>query len=1179
MRVLKIPLIIILLSLSAVFYIFSEENTEAALPDQTEENLMQEKKDDTEDVSSEKEETLLEKTIIRDIETSDYYDLVSWCRYLGIDETGSKQVLQKRLAEYYKKEMPEEGSEAAEEGIDKTGKGKYLSIEAAERTEYFTIDKIDEKYIKISGNVILEMKDTEKDVTHLIKTDRILFNQDENIITATGNVDYTRISGEEKENFKGEKLSFDITNWEGMFFRGISERDKTQDEKDLKFYYSGEKIYRSDEDVVIIDDASITSSKPDDPYYHLKAKRIWVLAPGEWGIKNAVLYVGHIPTFYFPFFFHPGDKLVFNPALGSNDAVGFFFQTTTYLKGQPDSSSQNLSFLALTEDDAQYETELNGIYLRKTRKKEKSDSDENFVKIMFDIYSRLGLFSGVELYSKENDFFKETQMFAGIGRSRNIYINPDGYYSPLFENDSGEFESGWNEGNFLSFTLPFRFGFELDTGFVNSISESDISFELYSDPYVLRDFNDRAESIDWSNLLGLEEEEETDDSDFQGIRSRLWWSIHLSLNPEINFAGDYIKSVSITKLDSSMNWYNKTRSTTGISGLDSSLPDYVPTSQRSEYFMPEQYFYYPETYTLPDFSMTVTGDLFSKTYSYSDISENYKTDEESEINNKEKISAPWDENKKKPEESIDNFNDIQTPDNLDDLDIKLHENRNPFSHDLSYTFSPSLTSASTLDSSSWTDPDDIDFDKSYDTLRIYGNMKLNYKAEVYEDVFSLDNYVVLSYDYKEHNSRGENISDTTWQSYKVSDAKSTFTKLENKSTFMTYPLYKSDSLDNSYVKYQVDTILFEKSYDYTDSSGNPVYEDRFFSWDKESFTENELDMNLKYLSNWGQIQQVRVRTVLPPMLQEIENENIARTGPLTSTLITQAAETREDHWKFEPVTWKEKYGYDDYSYIEQIFEYDGEEGDWETSETIGRLSLLDDEIYLKQTYKYSFIEDSPDELVSTLNLWFFNAEYKAEYKYPMYYSQSTGWEKKSYESFVPSELNATIDFSKYFYPVWRNRVRYKTNVSASWEMDLQEFTENALVFSMGFDLNVSKFLDITFNTESENNSTYRYIPAYAEEMGEVWVNPFHDLFKSFNFFNTDDRYESFFKLRLVELTAVHHLHDWDLSLEYSGEPELYTPDSGISEWRWKSKVTILMQWNPIPEIKSEITVNDSDVSM
>ena len=1128
---------------------------------------------DDPDSGIEEPETLLEKTIISDINTADYYDLVSWCRYLGIDETGSKQQLKIRLADHYSKELPPEDEE------DQTGKGKYLSIESAERTEYFTIEKIDEKYIKISGDVILEMKDADKDVSHIIRTDRILFNQDENIITATGNVNYTRISGEDQENFKGEKLSFDITNWEGMFFRGVSEKNKKQNERDLKFYYSGEKIYRSEDDVVIIDDASITSSNPEDPYYHLKANRIWVLAPGEWGIKNAVLYVGHIPVFYFPFFFHPGDKLVFNPALGTKDGLGFFMQTTIYLEGEPDSGG-NLSFLALTEDEGEYDTELNGIYLRKKRKKENSEESGNFIKIMFDIYSRLGFFSGMEMFSESSSILKETKMFAGIGKSRNIYINPDGYYSPFYETEEGKFRSMWNEGNFLKYTLPFRFGFELETGFLSSSIDNNISFELYSDPYFLRDFNDRSEYIDWSKLLGLEEEELSDSTDFTGIRDRLWWFVHLSYNPEFDLFGEYLNEFNITKLDFSMNWKNKQRDTTGITGLDPALPEYTASSARTEYFFPEQYFYYPETYTFPEFSIKVTGTIFSKNYNASGDSEACQLDEDNEKGTSENLTPPWiTEEKEIENNSGKNTSDILKAVLLDNLDIKTYEQKDPFFHSLSYTFSPGFTSASILEYNEWDDPDEINFNKSYSTIRSYGNINFNYTAEYYEDLLSLNNFTILSYDYKQHSSRGENITDTTWDSYQVLDSKSTFTKLENKSGFTSYPLYKYDSLDQSFMKYQFDTVIFEKKYDYTDTNGNAVFKDSYFSWDKDSFTEHELDLNFKYLSHWSQIQQISVRTVLPPLLQEIENENIARTGPLTSTLNVKTVEVREDVWELEPLTWKEKYGYDNYTYAEEIMEYDPEESVWESSETIARLSFLDDEIYLRQSYKYDIRENTPDELISTVNLWFFNTEYKAEKKKPWEYSQGSGWEEKSEEKFVPSEFSAKIDFSRYFYPVWKNRVRYKTNISTSWDMDLQKYTENALVFNFGFDMNVSKFLDLTFNTISENNNTYRYIPAYADRMGEKWINPMEDLFKSFNFFDTNSRYESFFKLKSIDFKAIHHLSDWDLTVEYTGEPKLFTPDTGQSEWRWDSKLTILMQWNPIPEIKSDISITDSNIKM
>ena len=1133
--------------------------------------ISQEENSEEETLNVVTEQTLLQKTIIKDINTSDYYDLVSWCRYLGIDETGSKDELKIRLAEYYHKELPED---------DKTEKGKYLSIESADRTEYFTIDKIDEKYIKISGDVILEMKDTEKNISHIIRTDRILFNQDENIITATGNVNYTRISGEDRENFKGEKLSFDISNWEGMFFRGVSEKDKEQDDKELKFYYSGEKIYRSEDDVIIIDDASITSSKLNDPYYHLKANRIWVLAPGEWGIKNAVLYVGHIPVFYFPFFFHPGDKLVFNPALGSKDGVGFFLQTTTYLKGEPD-TGENLSFLALTEDEGEYEKERNGIYLRKTRKKDKSEISDDFIKIMFDIYSRLGYFSGAELYSEENDFFKETKLFAGIAKSRNIYINPDGYYSPYYENDSGEFESTWNEGNFLKYNLPFRFGLELETGFSLNNFNSDLSFEIYSDPYLLRDFNDRAESIDWSKLLGVEEEEEEDTSDFTGTRERLWWYFHTSYNTEVDFLGNYLKNVNLSKLDFSMNWKNKSQDTSGIEGLDSSLSNYIATSSRTEYFFPEQYFYYPETYTLPEMSLSVKGEIFSKTHDFSNKTNPYDNTGKEEVKIGNNIKTPW-KGEDETETAViseKGISDILESDKMEDLEIKLYEDKIPFSHSLSYTVSPNITSTTSLDYAEWDNPDEVTFDKSFSAVRSYGSTNLNYTAEIYEDLFSLDNYTIITYDYKEHYDCGENVTDSTWQTYKEQDAKATYTRLENKSTFLTYPLDKYDSFDRSFVKYQLDTILFQKKYGYTDTNGEAVFEDAYFNGDKDSFTENEVDLNLKYLSNWNQIQHVRVRTVLPPILQEIENEDIVRTGPLTSTLILKAYEIKENDWTFDPVTWKEKYGYDDLTYLEEILLYESEDDRWESSETTGRISFIDDEIFMKQSYLYNIRENTPEKSVSTLNLWFFQAVYTAERKKPWKYNQFTGWEQGDKEEFVPSEFSGKIDFSRYFYPVWKNRIRYKTNISTSLDMDLQKYTENALVFNLGFDLNVSKFLDFTFNTKSENNSIYRYIPSYAEEMGEVYINPVDDLIKSFNFFDKDSRYESFFKLKSLDFKAVHHLSDWDLTLEYTGSPDLYTPDTGTPEWRWKSELSIFMQWNPIPEIKTDISIKDGDIKM
>ena len=56
---------------------------------------------------------------------------------------------------------------------------------------------------------------------------------------------------------------------------------------------------------------------------------------------------------------------------------------------------------------------------------------------------------------------------------------------------------------------------------------------------------------------------------------------------------------------------------------------------------------------------------------------------------------------------------------------------------------------------------------------------------------------------------------------------------------------------------------------------------------------------------------------------------------------------------------------------------------------------------------------------------------------------------------------------------------------------------------------------------------------------------------------------------------MHHLGDWDLSYTYKGYPEL--DSSGQRpEWDWKSEFCILVQWNPIPELKTQVRKNKED---
>ena len=82
--------------------------------------------------------------------------------------------------------------------------------------------------------------------------------------------------------------------------------------------------------------------------------------------------------------------------------------------------------------------------------------------------------------------------------------------------------------------------------------------------------------------------------------------------------------------------------------------------------------------------------------------------------------------------------------------------------------------------------------------------------------------------------------------------------------------------------------------------------------------------------------------------------------------------------------------------------------------------------------------------------------------------------------------------------------------------------------------------------------------------------------KSFNFFNDDDRYESEFKLKDINIKLKHHLEDWDLIFNLKGKYEASA--DGLS-MEWKPEITIEVKWVPIPEMKKQITYDNTGLNI
>jgi hypothetical protein len=82
------------------------------------------------------------------------------------------------------------------------------------------------------------------------------------------------------------------------------------------------------------------------------------------------------------------------------------------------------------------------------------------------------------------------------------------------------------------------------------------------------------------------------------------------------------------------------------------------------------------------------------------------------------------------------------------------------------------------------------------------------------------------------------------------------------------------------------------------------------------------------------------------------------------------------------------------------------------------------------------------------------------------------------------------------------------------------------------------------------------------------TNIFTDLINSFRFDNVALREASGFKLKSFTLNATHHMGDWTAKFGMTLSPELVT--GSIPHYKFNTLISFLVQWIPIPEIKTDV---------
>ncbi len=1047
----------------------------------------------------------------RDVETSDYYELLAWAERLGLSTRGTRTDLVSRLFAHYG--IPRDTAAP-------TQPARRITIDTAKEAEYFTIEELDEQNVRVRGGVRITMEDTETGAVHTIEADEVTFNQTEELLVAHGDIVYTISRATGSEFFYGEGLAFRLDTWDGVFIDGVSERDRRIEEEDLTFLFSGRYITRSREDVIVLESGTITSSRAVPPYYSIRAGKIWILGPGEWGLENAILYVGRVPVLYFPFFFRPGDRLFFNPSLGYRLRDGYYIQTTTYLLGRPDESRSPFSFLQIAEEArAGGRREIVGLYVRETD--EPAEDPKGVLKVLADIYTNLGAFVAIEGSFEGVGPVTTLGFRSGLAATRHVYETAAGYTTRRVDGDVIH-PSSWNSAWFLGTELPFRYDIDLTFQLVYDALRVRGTFEALSDPYMRRDFSDRAEDIDWTSVFSPAETTTAE-------KTTATWSIASSFMPRALGLSPYVQTFGVSTLDASFRFRSRT---IPADRLDAT----VLQADRS----PEARFFYPDILVAPDIAVRIAGTPISSQYETRPASAARPPDDEHP--DLDDFRPPW----STPDDEVDD----EQPDRPFRLPPVFGRLADPspapgITYSVTYDATPRVVVENLTDSSEWRHPEDISLNFLYGTLTSRNTGRIGVQWAARGNLVSVRNTVNIAAQYRtlinDDNLEQTERETRTEQSYRFSSA-NIRNDLSLTSFFVT-----ADRFDRTNVSYGLDTLLYQRAFDSFRFAGEPVFIDDFFKWEPEYIRSHSLGLNLS-ARFFDAEQTLQVRSDLPPLSSRYTGSTRWITGPVTSSVQASIARDEEAlEWIPGPVTLAQEIRLGPMIRINENLVYNTADREFRSSRTRITAGPFSSTFDMQNSARYEF--RSPDDG-----------------------GPEIGWIVTDDTAFRPSGIGATVRYNRTFDPFWKNRVTFRFETGADWQMNLLRFTESRFDFTLALTLGIHEFLDLTFSSRSRNSVTYQYIPRLADTVGVRQRNVAADLLRSFNFFNEQDRIDSPFNLQDLSVRATHYLADWDLSITYRGSPQRRVlsvdgePERPVL--KWVGTFTAFLIWRPIPELRT-----------
>lgn len=1007
-----------------------------------------------------------------------------------------------------------------------------VTIESAHRTEYFKDSETGDELISFTGEVSLKVDKNDQNIE--IQAESVLFNRTQSTLYAEGDITFSRATkGSSTEKLTARTLLFNIDTLEGIFDQGrvVQEQsDSINLPSGSSLYVSSDLFGRDNSGTVAFDTGTLTFCDDPDPHWQIKATRIWLLPGNEFSFLNAVLYVGHLPVMYFPFFYYPKDEMIFNPVFSYDARRGYSLQTTYYIIGRKPLATNTeddglFSFMRTTDLKKQ---ERDGLFLRNLDEDDKMGSES--LKVMADVYSNLGVMAGVEGVFKPESVITDISFKSYFGFSNTLFPTGDQYSTYSLTTGRRYTDSSY----LLGLKIPFRYYGEFSMKLSKSPFTLSVSLPLYSDIYFAGDFLERSESMDWINYLLKNPVLISDSasSSSSSTKTSFSWNLSASIaTPSfIKDLSPYVSSFSLSSITSSVNFN---------SAANSAL-----TGETRQYAAGRSFFYPSSIYPLK-MSLSIGGTLLSSTPAKKTVSSADKTAATAQKTSGSQVELIPPEDFTVEEEKAD-YEEIPS-EMLPSLTVPSlsQTSVSGLSYSLTYTASPSISTEMYYDTGTWHSPEDIDWTNmksSYILLKSPVTLKDSVSWK--NSFISLSNTFTFTPEYQDHPIVSETVypeGSSALESLRKTDYQARKLDLSAVSALTLKPFVLTDTFADTSLTWNSTVKLIRTKF--TGTAAEPAWEYQGVKWDADSLTSH--DMTLVLSAKDGIFNpKFTLKANLPPQTESYTGTISAGFGVLSSLSVSTAYKRKsktDDTWVFTPLT---------------------QSSTW---------SFAGSKLKLTESYKYNIEDKQSDSLSLSLSGFGLSASFNMAWTKPYRLISGQGWVIQSENKFIPKTASLSYSMPSQTLYAWYNRISLAPSLKTSLNLDLLRPTDSSFVFTPSFTFKINKALNITFSAESRNQVMFRYIQdLYDYEVrmpGET--NMFVDLFNSFAFWNTDLRKASGFKLKNISIKLTHELHDWVLNSEFKVEPRLLK-DTLPYHYDFSPYFSLSVVWRPMSSMKTTI---------